>query len=170
MTKTPFLPDHYILDEQGRPVALPDVDEWAKWFKAADRRLAETYVGSVLISTVFLGLDHNSGSHGPPILWETMVFGGEHDGYGERYATAKEAQEGHARATALVRGGEGTETLVCKHCGQAVRVLYAERKVGNFQLDNHLAPCGEVCIGGPLVSRGHSKDACPRCNSPVHGQ
>ena len=40
-----------------------------------------------------------------PILFETMIFGGEHDQYQERYATREEAVEGHARAVAPVTGG-----------------------------------------------------------------
>lgn len=48
----------------------------------------------IRISTVFLGLDHQYGS-GPPILWETMVFGGVLDGFQERYATKAEALAGH---------------------------------------------------------------------------
>lgn len=51
------------------------------------------------VSTVFLSLDHNWGD-GPPILFETMIFGGEHDGYQERYRTWEEAEEGHEIALA----------------------------------------------------------------------
>lgn len=49
------------------------------------------------ISTVFLGIDHNHvGWHGAaPILFETMVFGGDYDGYQERYFTFDDALEGH---------------------------------------------------------------------------
>ena len=49
------------------------------------------------ISTVFLGLDHAFGS-GPPILWETMIFGGLLDEFQERYATKAEALAGHQQA------------------------------------------------------------------------
>jgi hypothetical protein len=51
------------------------------------------------VSTVFLCLDHNWGD-GPPILFESMLFGAE--GYSEeqdmdRYETWDEAYEGHRR-------------------------------------------------------------------------
>lgn len=56
----------------------------------------------VEVSTVFLGLDHNWGI-GPPLLFETMIFGGVHDEYQERYSIWDEAEAGHARAVALAR-------------------------------------------------------------------
>ena len=34
----------------------------------------------VFISTVFLGIDHNFNLEGPPLLFETMIFGGIKDG------------------------------------------------------------------------------------------
>lgn len=58
------------------------------------------------VSTVFLGLDHNFGSGGPPILWETMIFNVEtEDGYQfqERYSTREEAIAGHAAAVEYAR-------------------------------------------------------------------
>jgi hypothetical protein len=54
----------------------------------------------VEVSTVFLGLDHAWGK-GPPMLFETMIFGGEHDQYQERCSTWEQAEEMHRRACAL---------------------------------------------------------------------
>jgi len=60
--------DKYVLDENGQPVAEPDVLKWARWFERKDvRRVASDDVGDVNISTVFLGLDHAFGG-GQPIL------------------------------------------------------------------------------------------------------
>lgn len=88
---------HYILVD-GRPVAEPDILKWAQWFESADRHLAKDTFGEgdarVTVSTVFLGTDHNYGG-GPPVLWETMTFGGPLDGEQERYHTAGEAARGH---------------------------------------------------------------------------
>lgn len=77
--------------------------EWAMWFEVADRQVADDSVGGARISTVFLGIDH---SHltGEPSLFETMIFGGEKDGYQERSSTYDEALKMHAEAVALVRG------------------------------------------------------------------
>jgi hypothetical protein len=48
------------------------------------------------VSTVFLSLDHSW--HGPPpVLWETMVFGGLLDGEQERYTSYRDAVRGHRR-------------------------------------------------------------------------
>jgi hypothetical protein len=59
-------------------------------------------IGNVKVSTVFLGLDHNYSLDGPPLLYETMIFGGEHDQYQERYATRDEALAGHRAALLLI--------------------------------------------------------------------
>jgi hypothetical protein len=58
-------------------------------------------LGEVQVSTVFLGLDHNFGFGRKPLLFETMIFGGKHDQYQERYSTYKEAEKGHAVALEL---------------------------------------------------------------------
>src|SRR3990167_5954569 len=86
---------------------------WAKWFEKArhDRVVARTNVvpGSD-VSTVFLGLDHQWGD-GPPLIFETMVFGGPLDQETERYSTWEEAEAGHAQMVERVRrapgGGKG---------------------------------------------------------------
>ena len=49
----------------------------------------------VYVSTVFLGLDHNFMGVGPPLLWESLVFGGEYDGEMRRYTSKEEALRGH---------------------------------------------------------------------------
>ena len=58
-------------------------------------RVAKTTVGEIEISTVFLAVDHRLSKAGPPILFETMVFGGELDQKQERYSTWEEAEAGH---------------------------------------------------------------------------
>jgi hypothetical protein len=92
--------ERYILD--GRtPVPCEDLFTWGKWLQTTDqRRVAFTTTRTAEVSTVFLGLNHQYGS-GPPLLFETMIFGGTHDGYSDRYATWDEAEAGHARAVTL---------------------------------------------------------------------
>lgn len=78
---------NYILDEHRQPVLEPDWQKWAVWFEHANdlRRVGLTEVGGSRVSTIFLGLDHNFSDSGPPILWETMVFGDlESEGYEDR--------------------------------------------------------------------------------------
>lgn len=66
--------DKYILDDDWNPVPEPDLIKWGQWLQYAKRSVAHTIIGESRISTVFLGLDHSFGD-GPPVLWETMVFG-----------------------------------------------------------------------------------------------
>jgi hypothetical protein len=96
----------YILDEKGEPVPCASLMEWAKWIEGGgSRRVAEDFVGDVRVSTVFLGLDH-SFVDGPPVLWETMIFGGPHDEYQERYTSREAALAGHTAAVALARSAQ----------------------------------------------------------------
>ena len=105
--------NNYVLNEQGEPVAEPDVRKWGQWFERAERHVAEDHVNvageKVHVSTVFLGLDHNFyrgnvGQEGLPILWETMIFGGEHDQWQARYSSRADALAGHEHALKIARG------------------------------------------------------------------
>ena len=94
----------YILDPDGQPQLVEDVLEWARWLETSntERIVVQTELdGDILISTVFLALDHSFGRELQPILWETMIFGGPHDGYQERYTSHADAEAGHRRAVSL---------------------------------------------------------------------
>lgn len=54
------------------------------------------------VSTVWLGINHRFGD-GPPLIFETMVFGGGLDQYQERYSTEQHARAGHDAVVAKVR-------------------------------------------------------------------
>jgi len=85
--------DKYILE--GKTVKpVTDVIEWAKGFEISNRRVGLYTVDAFRVSTVFLGLDHGFG-FGPPLLFETMVFGGPLNYEMERYSTWKQAEIGH---------------------------------------------------------------------------
>lgn len=100
--------NNYVLNADGDAVATDDLLKWARWFEKAERHLGKDTVGGVTISTVFLGIDHSFGQ-GPPLLWETMVFNGEHDEAQERYSTKEDALAGHARWVGRVQPNETTE-------------------------------------------------------------
>jgi hypothetical protein len=89
--------DKYVLDENRNAVPCADLMVWAKAFETADRRVARDEVGPYSVSTVFLGIDHSFGE-GPPLIFETMVFGppdgGEVDM--DRCSTWAEAEAMHA--------------------------------------------------------------------------
>jgi len=105
---------HYTLVDR-EPVKLETLKAWVEEVARRDRIAAETgvdpwrvdasVIGEVEISTVFLGLDHNFLRRGPPILFETMIFGGWLDHSRNRCATWDEAKAMHAEAVRLVRAG-----------------------------------------------------------------
>jgi hypothetical protein len=98
----------YILDKQGHPVVERDMLRWAEWYQRAKNRVLkqERVSPQCAVSTVFLGIDQSFILRGRrrPILWETMVFGGLHHGYCQRYATREEALAGHASAVKIAKG------------------------------------------------------------------
>jgi len=67
------------------------------------RRVAQASIGEMLVSTVWLGLDHGWGQR--PLYFETMIFGGKHDGWQARYSTRAEAEAGHAALIARLEAG-----------------------------------------------------------------
>lgn len=81
------------------------------------RRIDLTEIGPYVISTVWLGLDHNFTGEGPAIIFETMVFTNSAwvadrsdpdrellvDIDTDRYATEEEARAGHEAMVLLVR-------------------------------------------------------------------
>lgn len=101
--------EHYVL--VGNEPRAVDLDTWLAWtaglsFDAHRVALDEPAPG-IEVSTVFLfGINHRY-DDGPPLLFETIIFGGEHDEYQERYPTWDEAVAGHARAVAMVRASLG---------------------------------------------------------------
>lgn len=98
----------YIL-EGHTPVPCDHILEWAKWMecKRHNSRVAETMIGDVYVSTVFLGLDHDfSEKEHVPILFETLVFGGPLDQEMDRYCTWDEAVAGHNAMVERVKKGK----------------------------------------------------------------
>lgn len=98
---------HYVLRD-GTPVEEPNVIKWGQWFENAGetRVVRQSTVGGpsgIMVSTVFLGIDHNFSFQGPPLLFETLVFGGPLDGDMRRYTTREAAESGHKEMLSLVR-------------------------------------------------------------------
>jgi hypothetical protein len=84
---------YYIL---GNQVVVPasGAMEFGKWVETADRIVSKTQVADIEVSTVFIGIDHQF-YNGPPLLFETMVFGGDLDQTCRRCFTWDEAVEQH---------------------------------------------------------------------------
>lgn len=115
--RTPMRPDiprrrafQYILDEAGEAVPCTDGAAWDRCM-GGDRSVAVEHVGDRRVSTVFLGIDHNFG--GVPMLFETMVFLGDHgdtdDRYMRRYSTRQEALDGHELVVEELKREQGGE-------------------------------------------------------------
>ena len=89
-----------------------DVVEWGRLFEDMSYKIIKkddiivddkTY----MVSTVWLGINHNFSGKGEPIIFETMIFGKDYDGeYQERYHTEKGAIYGHKKAIKLLKSGE----------------------------------------------------------------
>lgn len=73
-----------------------DIDEWLKGLQDETRILKRENIGDILISTIFLGLNHDLFSE-IPILFETMAFKDGKTIEMKRYSTYDEAVEGHER-------------------------------------------------------------------------
>jgi hypothetical protein len=93
----------YILDNNNKPIHSTSITEAVDWMENNPQRkvVKQEHIGDVYISTVFLGLDHSWNSD-IPVLWETMIFGGEYDQYQDRYTSYKDALEGHQIALNLI--------------------------------------------------------------------
>lgn len=102
---------YWIMDEE-HVLHSTTLDGWAAWFakRGPDaRRVAQTETQFFMISTVFLGIDHQFGE-GPPLVFETMVFARDphhdaelgfsvHEDFDQiRYATWDDAVTGHQTA------------------------------------------------------------------------
>jgi hypothetical protein len=99
----------FILDDH-RVVEARDVIEWATFFEVStNRTVGYTEITSeIYVSTVFLGIEHPSFlGKGPPILFETMIFGGPLNEYQWRYSSWDDAEAGHAAAVRKARKAIG---------------------------------------------------------------
>ena len=83
----------YILRNQV-VVPVSSAKEFGEWVETADRVVSHTKVADIEVSTVFLGIDHQFFA-GPPLLFETMVFGGDLDQTCRRCSTWEEAEALH---------------------------------------------------------------------------
>jgi len=100
---------------QGQPIGR---DEWVElWLR--DRHVGLADLGRRgLVSTVWLGHDMGMG-WGPPIIFETMIFGGLLDGEQGRYSTLTQARRGHRGWVRLLRSVRGSRPLI--HNGRKPR-------------------------------------------------
>ena len=98
----------YVLDAERRPVPV-DIETWGRFFEHEPNRIVgmTQITSEVEVSTVFLGLDHGLWRDGPPILFETMIFGGPLDQCQWRYVSWDDAEVGHQAAVRKAREAIG---------------------------------------------------------------
>jgi hypothetical protein len=96
--------EHYILNDELEVIPC-DLWTWALWLEHADRRVARDALGDVTVSTTFVGLNYQDGK-GPPLIFETMIFGGPHDGYRTRASTWADAERQHLDALRKATGAD----------------------------------------------------------------
>lgn len=103
-------------DRQGAAISL---ESWVRLFGDDSYKIvSQHWIRGYMVSTVWLGLDHNFFGGGAPLIFETMIFppgdeAGE-DGvwsehHCERYPTEAAALAGHDRAIAIVRERTGAD-------------------------------------------------------------
>ncbi len=97
----------YILNADNSVRKAASLFEWGRWFETANRIVGATEITSqTRVSTVFLGIDHGW-DRGPPILFETMIFGGPLDNSQWRYSSWDDAETGHKVAVRKARAAIG---------------------------------------------------------------
>lgn len=95
----------YLLDENKQPYKVT-LEESYRLYDDMDMKITQQdSFDDVLVSTVFLGADHAMIGQTIPVLWETMILSGEHDGYQKRYTSHEDALAGHQIALDLVNRG-----------------------------------------------------------------
>jgi len=93
-------------DKDGQPI--PDEQAFALRYGQPPGAVSEyariglDVVGESKVSTVWLGLNHEFRPDRPPLIFETMIFGGQYADYCERYATEAQAAAGHAAVVAAL--------------------------------------------------------------------
>lgn len=103
---------YYRLNANGEAEPIPGDDPlaWSNAFDCRDKKriIKQTHYGDVMVSTVFIGCNHNFDLTEPPAIFETMVFGGKYADECWRYSTRAEAIAGHKKACELVQGNAKT--------------------------------------------------------------
>ena len=98
----------YVFDKDGNAVPEPDLIKWAQSCTIDANRILQYDIlpGDIVVSTIFLGIaDRHHRDDDQPVFWGTLINGGLHDGYEERYITRTEAVAGHQIALKLAREG-----------------------------------------------------------------
>lgn len=102
-------------DKEGKPISMR---QWGELKYSGDMQSDYARIGwdevpgedrdgeSAHVSTVWLGIDHGiRRGDDPPVIFETLVFGGPQDGVMLRYCTEEQAEVGHKAVVLALRNG-----------------------------------------------------------------
>jgi hypothetical protein len=108
----------FAILHSGSVVLCTDRSEWVAWMKeaydAGDFIIAQDSIEGFQVATIFLGINFNEETTGPPLWFETVVFRCSKDGNlgaqiecdALRFTTFDDAIGGHGAICAKVRNGE----------------------------------------------------------------
>lgn len=94
---------HLFWRLQGKLAIPTNAKTWAFEVFSNDRLVAHDKIGGVVISTVFIGMDHSRIPDTPPLIFELVVFRGGESAETFRYSTWQQAEAGHAQVLAKIR-------------------------------------------------------------------
>lgn len=101
---------YYKLDKKTGQLTRITVNEFSEEFQK-ERHIGDNHIGEVRVSTVFLVMDHGfnftdqDNPNAAPLVFETMIFGGKHHEYQERYTCMFAAKKRHREIVAALRKG-----------------------------------------------------------------
>lgn len=95
-----------IHDREGKPIT--SMERFALLLADVEYKVVkQEHVGPYWVSTIWVGIDYNFGMGGPPLIFETMVFGDTDDLSMDldchRWTTEQHAREGHEEIVTLIR-------------------------------------------------------------------
>lgn len=99
----------FILNDDLEPVPEGDLMTWSRWMEehGDKRRVALSDVGGTQVSAVFLGLDYSYvDGASMPMLYETMVFGGDGAEHTVRSPSREAALAAHAEIVRKLKAKE----------------------------------------------------------------
>jgi hypothetical protein len=93
----------FVLEDK-KPVPAQSIEHWQSFYFVEENRLvAWDSIGDANISTVFTGTNSRYWGDGPPLVFETMIFGGVHDNKQWKCCTWEEAEEQHKKVVEMVK-------------------------------------------------------------------
>ena len=88
-----------------------------------DPQIADDHLDEVRVSTVFLGMDHNSDSGGRPLLFETMIVGGVLDKFRMRCTTYEDAEVMHQIVLSMVKREHENNNQAMEMAGNVINMI-----------------------------------------------